>query len=73
MRLGWFGPKLFGVGVGVRTWQGWAVLAVGVIAVALAGWLLPFTSQELVFVRFGILILVGIIAWLTYSDTPSEL
>lgn len=39
----WFGPKRLGVGYRPQTWQGWAVLAVLVAALVIAGTIAPGT------------------------------
>lgn len=34
-KLDWFGPKLYGWGISPRTWQGWLVVALYILGVAL--------------------------------------
>ncbi len=50
----WFRPKKFGYGATPVAWQGWAVVAIGVIAIAGAAWLIlePHGRQSGAWVAF---------------------
>jgi hypothetical protein len=50
----WFRPKKFGYGATPVTWQGWAVVAVGVIAMAAAARLIlvPQAPQPRAWIEF---------------------
>jgi hypothetical protein len=64
--LRWFGPKKIGMGIGPRTWQAWAVVALcvaGLVAVHLSVLPGPLRHQ-LSLVVLGLLIAIML---LTYS------
>lgn len=64
MKRGWFGPKLFGIGVSPASWQGWLVLVVFLAAMAAPG--LEPDSRWAWIVRGAAILVFGLIVWRTY-------
>ncbi len=77
MPRGWFGPKRIGFGVGPRSWEGWAVSVLLLVAVALtARFVAPALADALDAPRalvVGVCIsalvaLYGLVIWRTYDS-----
>ncbi|MBI1360411.1 MAG: hypothetical protein GC155_09055 [Alphaproteobacteria bacterium] len=67
MRPQWFGPKRFGVGVGPRSWEGWAVIAV-LVAVAIGVKWLSLPPGWAPGIRIACLPVLAAIVALTYRE-----
>jgi hypothetical protein len=66
----WFRPKKFGYGATPVTWQGWTVVAVGVIAIAAAARLIliPHAQQPWAWIAFfateaAVLAILCVVSW----------
>src|SRR5690606_33029779 len=66
-KFDWFGPKLYGWGISPRTWQGWLVVALYILSVALIVKSASFShSAKSVLIIAATLCLV-VLAIVTYS------
>ena len=69
MKLDWFGPKLFGIGIGARTWQGLLVLAAYAASVVVIARVVdaPQSTKLMLFV-VATVGLLGVV-WVTYEKS----
>ena len=69
MKLNWFGPKLFGIGIGPRTWQGLLVLAAYAASVVVIARVVDVAqSAKLMLFVAATVGLLGIV-WITYEKS----
>ena len=69
MKGNWFGPKLFGIGIGPRTWQGLLVIAVYVAGlIFIARMVDAALTTKLMLVAVATVGLLGVV-WLTYEKS----
>ena len=69
MRGNWFGPKLFGIGIGPRTWQGLLVTAVYVVSIVFIARMVDAAlTTKLILVAVATVGLLGVV-WLTYEKS----
>lgn len=65
----WFGPKVFGIGIGPRTWQGLLVIAVYAASIVFVARLVDAThTTKLMLVAVATVGLFGVV-WLTYEKS----
>ena len=65
----WFGPKLFGIGIVTRTWQGLLVIAVYVASIVLIARMVDAAyTTKLMLVAVATVGLLGVV-WLTYEKS----
>ena len=69
MKGNWFGPKLFGIGIGPRTWQGLLVIAVYVASIVFIARMVDAAyTTKLILVAVATVGLLGVV-WLTYEKS----
>ena len=69
MKLNWFGPKLFGIGIGPRTWQGLLVLAAYAASVVVIARVVDVAqSAKLMLFVAATVGLLGVV-WITYEKS----
>lgn len=66
-KLDWFGPKLYGWGISPRTWQGWLVVALYVLSVALIVRSASFSHSAKTALIIAATLCLVVLAIVTYS------
>jgi protein-S-isoprenylcysteine O-methyltransferase Ste14 len=68
---GWFGPKLTGYGVGPRSWQGWLVSLVVLLAIVGSRFIMPESFGLPHWSRAAaigiVIVLYLLLVWFTYE------
>ena len=69
MKGNWFGPKLFGIGIGPRNWQGLLVIVVYVASIVFVARMVDAAyTTKLMLVGVATVGLLGVV-WLTYEKS----